>query len=57
MISWTENDVTEIPLLKHVSSDSLKVFIRKAYENDPNVGPVIDFPLFSCHMEAVEKYW
>ena len=42
MISWPENDVTEPSLLKHISSDSLKEFIRKASESEPNrnVGPV-----------------
>ena len=28
-ISWPENDVIEPPLLKHISSDFLKEFIRK----------------------------
>lgn len=56
MILWPENDVTEPPLLKHVSSDSLKDFIRKASEAEPNskVDPVINFPRLPCHTQAVE---
>ena len=43
MISWAENDITEPPLQKQVSSDSLKEFIRKTSETEPNrnVDPVI----------------
>jgi hypothetical protein len=57
MILWPENDVTEPPLLKHVSSDSLKDFIRKASEAQPNskVDPVVDFPRLPCHTQAVER--
>ena len=29
MISWPENDITESPLLKHVSRGSIKDFIRE----------------------------
>ena len=37
--------------------DSLKEFIKKISETEPrgNVGPVIDFPRFSCHKQAVER--
>ena len=57
MISWLKNDVTEALLLKYVLSDSLKDFIKKTPETEPNrnVGPVIDFPRFSCHGQAVER--
>ena len=57
MISWVENDVTEPPLVKHVSIDSLKGFIRKASEAQPNskVDPLIDFPRLPCHTQAVER--
>lgn len=57
MISWAENDVTEPPLVKHVSIDSLKDFIRKTSEAQPNskVDPLIDFPRLPCHTQAVER--
>ena len=57
MIRWSENDVTEPPLLKHISSDSLKDFIRKASEAEPNskLDQVIDFPRLPCHTQAVER--
>lgn len=57
MISWAENDVTELPLVKHVSIDSLKDFIRKTSEAQPNskVDPLIDFPRLPCHTQAVER--
>ena len=57
MISWAENDITEPPLQKQVSSDSLKEFIRKTSETESkrNVGPLIDFPRFPSHTQAVER--
>ena len=57
MISWPKNDVTEPLLLKYVFSDSLKEFIKKTSETEPNrnVGPVIDFPRLSCHVQAVGR--
>ena len=57
MISWPKNDVTEPLLLNYVFSDSLKEFIKKTFETEPNknVDPVIDFPRFSCRGQAVER--
>lgn len=44
-------------MVKHVSIDSLKDFIRKTSEAQPNskVDLLIDFPRLPCHRQAVER--
>lgn len=56
MIYWADNVITEPPLVKHVSTEYLKEFIKNKSGAKPSeVDPLIDFPRLPCHTQAVER--
>lgn len=49
MINWKDEIISEPPIIAHVSDLELKNLIQ-----DP-VTPAVEFPLFPCHTQAVER--
>ncbi|GBM03078.1 Protein lev-9 [Araneus ventricosus] len=55
-ITWNNIEITETPMTRHISIDSLDQFIRESSETKTVVeNLLIDFPKFPCHIQAVER--
>ena len=50
LINWQECNITEPPLTKHISDEDLKLLVGSG-----EATPVLDFPQFPCHTQAVER--
>jgi hypothetical protein len=50
LINWQECNITEPPLTKHISDEDLKFLVGSG-----EATPVLDFPQFPCHTQAVER--
>jgi len=48
LIDWQSSKITEPPVLKLISDEDLEGLVRSGKT------PVIDFPRFPCHTQAVE---
>ena len=48
-INWQENHLTEPPLTMNISDEDLKHLVASGNT------PVVDFPQFPCHTQAVER--
>lgn len=49
LINWQDVEVTEPPLTLNISDDAIKLFVANGS------APIIDFPRFPCHTQAVER--
>lgn len=49
LINWQESHITEPPLTKNISDEDLKLLVATGDT------PVVDFPQFPCHTQAVER--
>jgi hypothetical protein len=49
LINWQESYITEPPLTKNISDEDLKLLVATGDT------PVVDFPQFPCHTQAVER--
>ena len=49
LINWQESPITEPPLTKNISDEDLKLLVASGDT------PVVDFPQFPCHTQAVER--
>ena len=49
LIDWQETEVTEPPLLADISEDEIEKLVASGDV------PVIDFPKYPCHTQAVER--
>jgi hypothetical protein len=49
LINWQESHITEPPLTMNISDEDLKLLVASGNT------PVVDFPQFPCHTQAVER--
>lgn len=49
LINWQDVEITEPPLTVSISDDAIKLFVANGS------APVVDFPRFPCHTQAVER--